>query len=124
MQQRLKRQNYGEFKYLFPLDSTIITLTSKLSLCFDINPGNIGNEIITFGQTNDQKIGNLVIGTIPEDAFGIMDRGFGSWKLVDEMCQRHTLFIVRIRNNMKLNPDNPNVRGFNCLMKKITLSID
>ncbi len=64
LQQRLKRQNYGEFKHLFPLDSTIITLTSKLfwqqqvyqvklSLGFDVNAGNIGDEIITFGQTND-----------------------------------------------------------------------
>ncbi|MFN3361686.1 MAG: transposase [Pseudanabaenaceae cyanobacterium] len=29
---------------------------------------------------------------------------------MDEICNRNTLFIVRIRNNMKLNPDNPNVR--------------
>ncbi|MFN3361956.1 MAG: transposase [Pseudanabaenaceae cyanobacterium] len=82
----------------------------KLSLCFDINVGNIGDEIITVGQTNDHKIGKLVIGMIPEDALGIMDRGFASWKLIDEMCDRNTLFIVRIRNNMKLNPNSPNAR--------------
>jgi putative transposase len=58
-----------------------------------------------------------VIGTIPENAVGInafgtqaKDRGFASWKLMDEMCKRNTLFIVRIRNNMKLQPDNPDIR--------------
>jgi putative transposase len=118
LQKRLKHHQ-GEFKHLFPLDSTIITLTSKLSwhykqvkltLGLDINEGNIGDESIIFGKTNDHKIGHLVIGTIPENAVGIMDRGFASWKLMDEMCKRNTLFIVRIKNNMKLQPDNPDIR--------------
>ena len=30
LQERLKKRGQGEFKHLFPLDSTIITLTSKL----------------------------------------------------------------------------------------------
>jgi len=118
LQKRLKHHQ-GEFKHLFPLDSTVITLTSKLfwhykqvklTLGLDINEGNIGDESIIFGKTNDHKIGHLVIGTIPENAVGIMDRGFASWKLMDEMCKRNTLFIVRIRNNMKLQPDNPDIR--------------
>jgi len=118
LQKRLKHHQ-GEFKHLFPLDSTIITLTSKLfwhykqvklTLGLDINEGNIGDESIIFGKTNDHKIGYLMIGTIPENAIGIMDRGFASWKLMDEMCQRNTLFIVRIKNNMKLQPDNPDIR--------------
>jgi Transposase DDE domain. len=125
LQKRLKHHQ-GEFKHLFPLDSTIITLTSKLfwhykqvklTLGLDINEGNIGDESIIFGKTNDHKIGHLVIGTIPENAVGInafgtqaKDRGFASWKLMDEMCKRNTLFIVRIRNNMKLQPDNPDIR--------------
>jgi putative transposase len=125
LQKRLKNHQ-GEFKHLFPLDSTVITLTSKLfwqhkqvklALGFDINEGNIGDESIVFGETNDHKIGHIMIGTIPENAIGInafgtqaKDRGFASWKLMDEMCQRNTLFIVRIKNNMKLQPDNPNIR--------------
>jgi putative transposase len=118
LQKRLKHHQ-GEFKHLFPLDSTIITLTSKLfwhykqvklTLGLDINEGNIGDESIIFGKTNDHKIGHLVIGTIPENAVAIMDRGFASWKLMDEMCKRNTLFIVRIKNNMKLQPDNPDIR--------------
>jgi putative transposase len=118
LQKRLKHHQ-GEFKHLFPLDSTIITLTSKLfwhykqvklTLGLDINEGNIGDESTIFGKTNDHKIGHLVIGTIPENAVGIMDRGFASWKLMDEMCKRNTLFIVRIKNNMKLQPDNPDIR--------------
>ncbi len=58
-----------------------------------------------------------MIGTIPENAVGInafgtqaKDRGFASWQLMDEMCKRNTLFIVRIKNNMKLQPDNPDIR--------------
>lgn len=80
---------------MFPLDFTIIILTSKLfwqyriyqvklSLDLDISEGNIGNEMITFGQTNDQKVGNLVIGTILGNTVGIMDRGFAS-KLIDKL---------------------------------------
>ena len=94
LQKRLKNHQ-GEFKHLFPLDATVITLTSKLfwqhkqvklALGFDINEGNIGDESIVFGETNDHKIGHIMIGTIPENAIGIMDRGFASWKLMDEMC--------------------------------------
>jgi len=78
LQKRLKHHQ-GEFKHLFPLDSTIITLTSKLfwhykqvklTLGLDINEGNIGDESIIFGKTNDHKIGYLMIGTIPENANG------------------------------------------------------
>jgi putative transposase len=121
LQQRLQNRDKGEFQHLFPLDSTIITLTSKLfwqhkiyqaklSLGLDISQGNIGDETIIFGQTNDHKIGNIMIGTIPENAVGIMDRGFASWKLMDDMCEKNTLFVVRIKNNMKLKPDNPKIR--------------
>jgi putative transposase len=39
-----------------------------------------------------------------------MDRGFASWKLMDDMCEKNTLFVVRIKNNMKLKPDNPKIR--------------
>jgi len=121
LQQRFRNRNTGEFQHLFPWDSTIITLTSKLfwqqnvyqvklALGLDISVGNIGDESIVFGQTNDQKLGNVMIGTIPENAVGIMDRGFASWKLMDDMCEKNTLFVVRIKNNMKLKPDNPKIR--------------
>jgi putative transposase len=39
-----------------------------------------------------------------------MDRGFASWKLMDDMCEKNILFVVRIKNNMKLKPDNPKIR--------------
>jgi len=81
LQKQLKHHQ-GQLKYLFPLDSTIITLTSKLfwhykqvklTLGLDTNEGNIGDEPITLGKTHDHRIGHLVIGTIPENAVGIMD---------------------------------------------------
>jgi hypothetical protein len=70
LQKQLKHYQ-GEFKHLFPLDSTIINLTSKLfwhykqvklTLGLGINEGNIGDESITLGKTNEHRIGHLVIG--------------------------------------------------------------
>jgi hypothetical protein len=93
LQKQLKHHQ-GEFQHLFPLDSTIITLTSKLLWHY-----KIGDESIILGETNEHRIGHLVIGTIPENAVGInafgtqaKDRGFASWKLMDEMCKRNTVF--------------------------------
>jgi putative transposase len=70
LQQRFRNRDTGEFQHLFPLDSTIITLTSKLfwqqnvyqvklALGLNISVGNISDESIAFGQTNDQKLGNV-----------------------------------------------------------------
>jgi hypothetical protein len=79
---------------------TFTCLAIKLTLGLDTNEGNIGDEPITLGKTHDHRIGHLVIGTIPENAVGIMDK----------MCKRNTLFIVRVKHHMKLQPDNLDIR--------------
>jgi IS4 transposase len=38
---------------------------------------------------------------IPEDAVGVMDRGFASWDFLDQLSQTQTHFVVRIKNTMK-----------------------
>jgi hypothetical protein len=72
---------------LFPLDSTIVTLTSKLlwsqgyhqvKLFSGLNlltaaPGGIS---IHFGQGNDSKYGNSTRDATPPNGVSIMDRGF------------------------------------------------
>ncbi len=42
---------------------------------------------------------------IPENSIGIMDRGFASWEFFDEMSLAKTMFVVRIKNNMKTGFD-------------------
>lgn len=74
---------------LFPLDSTTITLTSKLlwnegfnkvKLFCGLNSitSEIGGISIEFGNGHDSKNGNKTIEDIPKNAVGVMDRGFAS----------------------------------------------
>lgn len=110
--EQLKRKNPATAQMLFPIDSTVITLTSKLfwmqeyhqvKLLNGINlaQGNTSECLIHFGQGHDAKFASLVPGLIPENAIGIMDRGFASWDFLDQLSQTKTLFVVRIKNNMK-----------------------
>ncbi len=84
-----KKKGKTEDKILFPLDSTIITLTSKLlwaeeyhqvKLFCGLNSwtNELGGISIHFGQGHDSKYGNETIAEIPENGIGIMDRGFSS----------------------------------------------
>ena len=74
---------------LFPLDSTIVTLTSKLlwqqgykqvKLLSGLNllTSSPGGIVIHFGQGHDSKYGDDTIKANPENGVSIMDRGFSS----------------------------------------------
>jgi putative transposase len=119
--QQLKRQNPAESQMLFPIDSTVITLTSKLfwqqgyyqvKLLNGVNltQGNPSDCLIHFGQGHDAKFSDLVPGMIPENGIGIMDRGFASWDFLDQLSQAKTRFVVRIKNNMKTELDHQEYR--------------
>ncbi len=99
---------------LFPLDSTIVTLTSKLlwsqgfhqvKLFSGLNlltaePGGI---LIHFGQGHDSKYGNLTIDATPDNGLSIMDRGFSSLSRIQELLDRtHRYFLLRIKNNIRI----------------------
>lgn len=84
--EQLRRKNPATAQILFPIDSTVITLTSKLfwmqgyhqvKLMNGVNlaQGNPSECLIHFGQGHDAKFAELVTGMIPEDGIGIMDRG-------------------------------------------------
>jgi putative transposase len=118
---QLKRRNPATTQMLLPIDSTVVTLTSKLfwmqgyhqvKLLNGVNleQGNSSECLIHFGQGHDAKFAELVTSMIPEDGIGIMDRGFASWEFLDQWSQTQTLFVVRIKNNMKTEFDHQRYR--------------
>jgi putative transposase len=106
---------------LFPIDSTVISLTSKLFWQYgyhqvklmngiNINQGNTTECIIHFDQGHDSRFRGMIQGMISENAVGIMDRGFASWEFLDEPSLTGTPFVVRIKNNMKVKLDHNRYR--------------
>lgn len=99
---------------LFPIDSTIISLTSKLlwsqgwhqvKLFSGLN--SITTEVVEilihFGQVNDSKEGGKTIEAIPVNGLGVMDRGFTSNQRINELLEssdKH--FVLRLKNNISL----------------------
>ena len=99
---------------LFPIDSTIISLTSKLlwsqgwhqvKLFSGLN--SITTEVVEilihFGQVNDSKEGGKTIEAIPVNGLGVMDRGFASNQRITELLEssdKH--FVLRLKNNISL----------------------
>jgi IS4 transposase len=99
---------------LFPIDSTIVTLTSKLlweqgyhqvKLFAGLNsatsePGGIS---IHFGQGHDSKYGDETINATPQGAVGVMDRGFASLARIKKLqSKKDHYFVLRIKNDTKL----------------------
>lgn len=99
---------------MFPLDSTIVTLTSKLlwsqgyhqvKLFSGLNlltaePGGIA---IHFGQGHDSKYGDSTIEATPANGVSIMDRGFSSFARIKALLtENNRYFILRIKNNIAL----------------------
>src|SRR5579883_2516009 len=109
-----KKKGKSEKQVLFPLDSTIITLTSKLMWCqgwhqvklfcgLNSWTSEVGGIVIHFGQGHDSKYGNKTIEEIPENAIGIMDRGFSSLSRIERLLKsENRYFVLRIKNNINL----------------------
>lgn len=119
--EQLKRQNPATAQMLFPIDSTVVTLTSKLFWAqgyhqvkllngLNLEQGNPSDCLIHFGQGHDARFAESVMGMIPENAVGVMDRGFASWEFLDQLSQIQTQFVVRIKNNMKTELDHQRYR--------------
>ena len=98
----------------FPIDSTIISLTSKLLwsqgyhqvklFCgLDSWTSEPGGIVIHFGQGHDYKYGDKTIESIPEKTVGIMDRGFASSERIKNLKEKiNKAFVLRIKNNVTL----------------------
>jgi len=99
---------------LFPIDSTVITLTSKLlwqekwhqvKLFCGLNSmtSEVGGIVIHFGQGHDSKEGKETIASIPENSVEIMDRGFAAMKRIKELLgNKGKDFVLRMNNNITL----------------------
>jgi putative transposase len=116
LRKELKKQRNIDAKHLvlFPIDSTIISLTSKLlwkegyhqvKLFSGINlltaePDGI---LIHFGQGHDSKYGEETIAATPKNGVSIMDRGFCKLERIKELIQdKERYFVMRIKNDMNL----------------------
>ena len=97
---------------LFALDSTTITLTSKLlwnqgihqvKLFSGINLMNyeLPGVSLYFGKDSDSKYGNETVDSSQENAVGIMDRGFSSHERIRELCKKEKYLVFRLKNNDK-----------------------
>jgi len=110
----LKQRHHPDAMMLIPIDSTVVTLTSrlfwqqsyhrvKLLAGFNQQQGWSSECLIHFGQGHDAKFSGYLPSMIPENGIGIMDRGFADWHFIDELSEIGTYFVVRIKNNMKVN---------------------
>ena len=109
-----QKKGREEARRLFPIDSTIITLTSKLLwsqgyhqvklFCgLDSWTSEVGGIVIHFGQGHDHKYGQETVSSIPDNAVGVMDRGFASTQRIKELKeQTNKAFVLRIKNNITL----------------------
>ncbi len=93
---QLKKKNKVEALTLLPIDSTVITLTSKLFWKqnyrqvkllngINISQGNPTECLINFGQEHDAKFLDYIPTLIGSNEVGVMDRGFASWPFIEEM---------------------------------------
>ncbi|MGB3692318.1 MAG: IS4 family transposase [Spirulinaceae cyanobacterium] len=99
---------------LFPLDSTIVTLTSKLltkqgfkqvKLFSGLNLLTSSPEgiLIHFGQGHDSKYGNYTIEANPENGVSLMDRGFsGLSRIKSLLSETNKYFLLRIKKNISI----------------------
>ncbi|URR36541.1 transposase [Thermosynechococcus sp. HN-54] len=112
MSQARKRHRCSSLM-LFPIDSTVITLTSKLFWFykyhqvklitgFDLTENILGKAVVSFGERHDLSFQDEILEMIPENAVAIMDRGFASWRFLERLSERKCLFVVRIKNNMRM----------------------
>lgn len=119
--EQLKRQHPATAHMLIPIDSTVVTLTSKLFWKQDyhqvklmngvnLTQGNLTESLIHFGQGHDARFAEMVNSMIPDNGLGVMDRGFASWEFLDQLSQTQTRFVVRIKNNMKTELDHQRYR--------------
>jgi IS4 transposase len=109
-----QKKGINQSKALFPLDSTIISLTSKLLWCQGYHQvklfcgcndwtNELGGIVIHFGQGHDSKYGEKTIEAIPENGIGVMDRGFSSIERIRKLQQsKNRYFVLRVKNNLTL----------------------
>jgi putative transposase len=98
------RNKYKDKYEICPIDSTIISLTSKLLWVLDyhqvklfsalnLSTGVPGDNFINFGHNHDYKFGEKMMSNLPENGVGVMDRGFAGLKFIEELVQENKYFF-------------------------------
>ena len=96
-----------------PIDSTIISLTSKLLWAqgyhqvklfssLNLSTGIPEENLINFGYDHDYKYGEEMIEPLPPNGVGVMDRGFAGLDYIKQVSQDKKYFVLRISNSWKL----------------------
>jgi len=99
-----------------PIDSTTISLTSKLlwSLGYhqvklfsslNLNTGATSENLIIFGFNHDYKYGKEMMDTLPANGVGVMDRGFAGLKFLQNTVKSDKCFVLQIGNKYELEFD-------------------
>jgi putative transposase len=110
--QKSSQRLSGKYE-ICPIDSTIITLTSKLLWALDYHQvklfsslnlatGSPAGNLINFGYDHDYKFGAKMIDCLPVNGVGVMDRGFAGLEFIESLCRDNKYFVLRIKNNWKL----------------------
>jgi putative transposase len=113
LNQLVAKKKGGDRYKIVPFDATVITLTSKLLWQQEyhqvklytgrnIENGSLSKELIIFGQSHDYNFGKELIDDLEEKEVGVMDRGFAGVKFINHCCESNKYFVVRIKNNYKL----------------------
>jgi len=90
---------------LFPIDATVVSLTSKLFWAqgqhqvkllngVNVSQGHFSECLGDFGQGNDAKFTDYIRSMIPENGIGIMNHGFACWEFLDKLSKINTSFSV------------------------------
>ncbi|AFZ22639.1 transposase family protein [Cylindrospermum stagnale PCC 7417] len=118
VQNKVQKKLHNKYA-ICPIDSTIITLTSKLLWILDYHQvklfsslnlatGSPEDNFINFGHNHDYKFGSKMMSNLPADAVGVMDRGFAGLNFIQELVQENKYFVLRIKNNWKLEFESEN----------------
>lgn len=109
----VNRKNLHDKSAICPIDSTTISLTSKLlwSLGYhqvklfsslNLQTGLTEGNLVIFGFNHDYKYGKSMIDSLPGKAVGVMDRGFAGLKFLQDAANSNKCFVLRIGNKYKL----------------------
>lgn len=114
---QLVHQKSPHDKYaICPIDSTTITLTSKLLWrlkyhqvklfsCLNLATGATEENLIIFGFNHDYKYVFSIIQSLPANGVGVMDRGFAGLNFLQNAAKSDKCFVLRIGNKYKLEFD-------------------
>lgn len=111
---KVRRQLLAKQLHPCPIDSTIISLTSKLLwaqgyhqvklfACLESGSGATEGGLINFGYEHDANFVGDMLAAIPQNGVGIFDRGFAGLEHLKEATASGKYFLIRIKSNYKLS---------------------